>query len=53
MLIYITEIAREVRVSFLLQTALGAFVPCGMLRVRNKEPLWELGNDYCMGWKPN
>lgn len=29
LLIYITEIAREVRVSFLLETALGALNPCG------------------------
>lgn len=43
-MIYLTEITREVRVSFLLETALGAFVPSRVLRIKISSLFgnWEL-----------
>ena len=43
LLIYITEIAREVRISFLLETALGALNPCGILMIRKKLTSFGIG----------
>lgn len=43
LLIYITEIAREVRVSFLLETAQGALNPCGILMIRKKLTSFGIG----------
>lgn len=42
LLIYITEIAREVRVSFLLETTWGALNPCGIL-IRKKLTSFGIG----------
>ena len=43
LLIYVTEIAGEVRVSFLLETALGALNPCGILMIRKKLTSFGIG----------